>query len=567
MNDYKTPMNDYKTPNVYIEEIPNFAPSVVAGATAVPAFIGYTERAGNKIGTSYEYNNKPVRITSMVEYENIFGTAYYPQDLLTFKLSESNSYEVKTEQSALKFLLYYQLQMYFANGGGVCYIVSVGQYNDPMITLDKKKLTSGLNELTKEDEPTLIVLVDAITLEPADYYEVCTQSLQQCEDLKDRFVILDVPIVEKLDTQGQIKAINDFRSNIGQNNLKYGAAYYPYLSTNLSYSYEDSQITDIPLVAKVEIKPSSDETAEGVTFDIIDSVLTIYIVEGRSTAEEIAASWTDWTVSNYQNYDIKIIENAGAIRINTTKQPLELMLDQANDVISVDIQSALTITKSALEMITLADLKTANSKLYSELKSYLNKLRLILPPSGAIAGIYASVDKNRGVWKAPANVSINSVLEPIIKIDDAEQNNLNVHDSGKSINVIRSFTGKGTLVWGSRTLAGNDNEWRYVPVRRLFNLVEKSIKKSTSFAVFEPNSEMTWLKVRVMIENYLNGLWSQGALAGSKAEDAYFVHVGLGKTMTAQDILEGRMIVKVGMAAVRPAEFIIMQFSHLVQKS
>lgn len=567
MNDYKTPMNDYKTPNVYIEEIPNFAPSVVAGATAVPAFIGYTERAGNKIGTSYEYNNKPVRITSMVEYENIFGTAYYPQDLLTFKLSESNSYEVKTEQSALKFLLYYQLQMYFANGGGVCYIVSVGQYNDPMITLDKKKLTSGLNELTKEDEPTLIVLVDAITLEPADYYEVCTQSLQQCEDLKDRFVILDVPIVEKLDTQGQIKAINDFRSNIGQNNLKYGAAYYPYLSTNLSYSYEDSQITDIPLVAKVEIKPSSDETAGGVTFDIIDSVLTIYIVEGRSTAEEIAASWTDWTVSNYQNYDIKIIENAGAIRINTTKQPLELMLDQANDVISVDIQSALTITKSALEMITLADLKTANSKLYSELKSYLNKLRLILPPSGAIAGIYASVDKNRGVWKAPANVSINSVLEPIIKIDDAEQSNLNVHDSGKSINVIRSFTGKGTLVWGSRTLAGNDNEWRYVPVRRLFNLVEKSIKKSTSFAVFEPNSEMTWLKVRVMIENYLNGLWSQGALAGSKAEDAYFVHVGLGKTMTAQDILEGRMIVKVGMAAVRPAEFIIMQFSHLVQKS
>lgn len=560
-------MNDYKTPNVYIEEIPNFAPSVVAGATAVPAFIGYTERAGNKIGTSYEYNNKPVRITSMVEYENIFGTAYYPQDLLTFKLSESNSYEVKTEQSALKFLLYYQLQMYFANGGGVCYIVSVGQYNDPMITLDKKKLTSGLNELTKEDEPTLIVLVDAITLEPADYYEVCTQSLQQCEDLKDRFVILDVPIVEKLDTQGQIKAINDFRSNIGQNNLKYGAAYYPYLSTNLSYSYEDSQITDIPLVAKVEIKPSSDETAGGVTFDIIDSVLTIYIVEGRSTAEEIAASWTDWTVSNYQNYDIKIIENAGAIRINTTKQPLELMLDQANDVISVDIQSALTITKSALEMITLADLKTANSKLYSELKSYLNKLRLILPPSGAIAGIYASVDKNRGVWKAPANVSINSVLEPIIKIDDAEQSNLNVHDSGKSINVIRSFTGKGTLVWGSRTLAGNDNEWRYVPVRRLFNLVEKSIKKSTSFAVFEPNSEMTWLKVRVMIENYLNGLWSQGALAGSKAEDAYFVHVGLGKTMTAQDILEGRMIVKVGMAAVRPAEFIIMQFSHLVQKS
>jgi uncharacterized protein len=139
--------------------------------------------------------------------------------------------------------------------------------------------------------------------------------------------------------------------------------------------------------------------------------------------------------------------------------------------------------------------------------------------------------------------------------------------AGLSINAIRAFTGKGTLVWGARTLAGNDNEWRYVPVRRLFIMIEESVQKATAFAVFEPNDATTWLKVKAMIESYLYGLWEQGALAGPTPEAAYFVHVGLGRTMTAQDILEGRMIVEVGIAAVRPAEFIILKFTHKLQEA
>jgi phage tail sheath protein FI len=149
-----------------------------------------------------------------------------------------------------------------------------------------------------------------------------------------------------------------------------------------------------------------------------------------------------------------------------------------------------------------------------------------------------------------------------------DQEDLNVDPgSGKSINAIRSFTGKGTLVWGARTLAGNDNEWRYVSVRRFFNMVEESSKKATAQFVFEPNDANTWVKVRAMIENYLTILWRQGALAGAKPEQAFFVKVGIGQTMTAQDILEGRMIVEIGMAAVRPAEFIILRFMHKMQES
>jgi phage tail sheath protein FI len=178
------------------------------------------------------------------------------------------------------------------------------------------------------------------------------------------------------------------------------------------------------------------------------------------------------------------------------------------------------------------------------------------------------VDSNRGVWKAPANVSLNSVSRLTETIDNKEQEDLNVDVvAGKSINAIRAFTGKGILIWGARTLAGNDNEWRYVPVRRFFNMVEESVKKSTYWAVFEPNDANTWIKVKSMIENYLTQKWRDGALAGAKPDEAFFVKVGLGTTMTAQDILEGRMNVEIGMAVVRPAEFIILKFSHKMQES
>ena len=185
-----------------------------------------------------------------------------------------------------------------------------------------------------------------------------------------------------------------------------------------------------------------------------------------------------------------------------------------------------------------------------------------------MAGVYAAVDRERGVWKAPANVSLASVLGPTVKITDDAQENLNVDSTaGKSINAIRSFAGKGTLVWGARTLAGNDNEWRYINVRRLFNMIEEAARKATAFAVFEANDATTWLKVKGMIDSYLHGLWERGALAGPTAEAAYFVNVGLGKTMTAQQVLDGVMIVEIGAAAVRPAEFIIIRFSHKHQEA
>jgi phage tail sheath protein FI len=199
---------------------------------------------------------------------------------------------------------------------------------------------------------------------------------------------------------------------------------------------------------------------------------------------------------------------------------------------------------------------------YNKILKLLADQRVILPPSAAIAGAYVSVDRERGIWKAPANISLQAVVAPVIQVTTEDQEGLNIDSTGKSINAIRSFPGSGTVVWGARTLDGNSNEWRFIPVRRLFITVEESVKKATAFAVFEPNDISTWLKVKGMIDSYLYTLWERGALQGTKAEQAYFVNVGLGKTMTTDDILAGKLIVEIGLAAVRPAEFIILRFSH-----
>jgi phage tail sheath protein FI len=208
------------------------------------------------------------------------------------------------------------------------------------------------------------------------------------------------------------------------------------------------------------------------------------------------------------------------------------------------------------------------SALYSLIVTEFQKQFVVLPPSPAIAGIYARVDANKGVWKAPANEAVAAVVGPTIPMSDRDQSSLNIDaNSGKSINVIRTFPGYGSIVWGARTMNGNDNEWKYISVRRFFNMVQESVKKSSQWAVFEPNTAGTWVKIQAMIENYLFLKWRDGALAGAKPEQAYYVRVGLGTTMTSVDVLEGRLNVEIGMAVARPAEFIVLKFTQLMQQS
>ncbi|MFM0742031.1 phage tail sheath C-terminal domain-containing protein [Paraburkholderia xenovorans] len=182
-----------------------------------------------------------------------------------------------------------------------------------------------------------------------------------------------------------------------------------------------------------------------------------------------------------------------------------------------------------------------------------------IPPSVVAAGIYCSVDRARGVWKAPANVYLPSNYQVLYRTSDDLQGQFNQGSS--PINMIRVFGSDPPIVWGARTSQDSD-DWRYISVRRLFDSAERDIKTSLQAMVFEPNSQPTWEKVRTAITNYLRGLWSAGALVGTTEKDAFFVDIDEGVTMTSDDIAQGKMIVNVGMAAVRPAEFIIVQFTQ-----
>jgi len=191
----------------------------------------------------------------------------------------------------------------------------------------------------------------------------------------------------------------------------------------------------------------------------------------------------------------------------------------------------------------------------------------LMAPSAGMAGIYTSVDSNRGVWKAPANVGVQGAISPAIKIDNTAQEDLNTPLNGKSVCAIREFPGMGILVWGARTLDGNSNDWRYINVRRTVNYIDQSIKNAIKAYVFEPNDANSWRNVKNLIDNFLTELWKQGGLAGSKSTDAFSVRVGLGSTMTNVDIQNGFMRVMVMVALVRPAEFIVISFQQEMQKA
>jgi len=478
-------------PGVFIEEVSLLPPSVAGVETGIPAFIGYTAKAETPNGVNLTL--KPTRINSLRDYEDNFGKAEPENDLAvlitdavaadgTTLISRKIEASFKTGGEPSSHNMYYAMQLYFSNGGGPCYIVSVKAYTGTVL---KSDLSAGLEALSREDEPTMIVFPEAISVAASsvdDYFTLYNEALAQCADLKDRVTIIDV-----IQGTGGINAdINTvFRKNTGGlqvDNLKFGAAYYPYLKTTVDYDYTGQESTII--IKHTKVKPDA------------------------------------------------------------------------------------TTSAGALEGTTFAALKTTDNLVYEKVKAKLSEIPLEMPPSPAIAGVYARVDSERGVWKAPANVGISSISGASLKVADADQNYMNIDPtSGKSVNAIREITGRGTVVWGARTLDGNSNEWRYINVRRFFNFVEESVKKATYRFVFEPNDANTWVKVRAMIENFLTLQWRAGALQGAKPEHAFFVRVGLGQTMTPLDILEGRLIVEIGMAVARPAEFIILRFMHKMPES
>lgn len=186
----------------------------------------------------------------------------------------------------------------------------------------------------------------------------------------------------------------------------------------------------------------------------------------------------------------------------------------------------------------------------------LDKKNIAIPPSGSILGIYARSDNTRGVHKAPANEVVRACVGLDCQYSKGEQDILNP----KGVNLIRAFAGQGIRVWGARTASSNP-AWKYINVRRLFIFIEESIKANTNWVVFEPNDELLWVRVKRTIDVFLTGLWRMGSLAGADTSEAFFVDVGK-TTMSQDDIDNGRLVCIIGVAPVKPAEFVIFRITQ-----
>jgi phage tail sheath protein FI len=681
---------NYTTPGVFVEEISTFPPSVVPVATAVPAFIGYTATATGPGGVSLL--RVPTRIQSLLEFEALFGQPFAPVSYrVQLDVAGGNTLGTVTPLNATaaerRYYLYHALRQYFANGGGPCFIVSVGLFPSQVVLGNANTgLQGGLTPVRSLDGPTLILSPDAVNLSDAEQGAFHVAALTQARDLQDRFVIMDLRTGNAAPAVGVDPAAN-YRQNVGTLSLRYGAAYYPWLRTIYR---PDVHFRDMSFVtpANVAIPNATIDGLLGVAenqlvTDLRGADADVNVVTQAVNVTAWVSSPVTLTRANFtalENHfdtltgvfrtlpndtlatvrpavsNLVIYARAVAIALQTISAAnagLAPEINQAMTSLQTDaallaaITALIALEKNAAIMNIVAagrvaanvdgDYAALNGTVWlggpastvgavaanaafvaggsniataeaaaSAIRPHFSRIAAavlavfeaagflsagaearvfdghpvlraarerviremsLLPPSGAVAGVYSAVDRTRGVWVAPANVSLAEVIEPAVRVNDAGQGRFNVHTSGKSVNVIRAFTGQGTLVWGARTLAGNDNEWRYINVRRFFNMAETSIKKATEPFVFEPNAAGTWVRVKSMIEAFLTIQWRQGALMGATTGRAFFVRVGLGQTMTAQDILEGRMIVEIGMAVVRPAEFIILKFAHKMQEN
>lgn len=538
-----------KTPGVYIVEKSAFPNTVVEAATAIPAFIGITEKARNE---SDSLVGKPWKINSMTEFLQYFGGAPAPEFALSIEdaptTDEDNRkifYGIRsTDKEKPKMLnvrepknlfsLYYQMVMFFANGGGTCYIVSIGTYEDKDPAIDKNKVAAALAALEKEQEITMVVVPEAAFAN--DCKDIQTQVLAHCGKMMNRFAILDVQ-PKKTSNETMEQQVETFRTNVGANFLSYGAAYHPWLNTSVL----------------------SDKEIDG----------TVLSWNYKEEVPDIAAFFAP--ESKFPEYFKTVFNEIKTGKRTEVKEKLGEdglpVKDAEGNTITEEVQVALTADQLTAMKNNLHNALLQNFSGYQYIVNKVKEKLNRLPPSAAMAGLYTMADNTRGVWKAPANVSVNYVNSPTESIDNAMQEDLNMPMNGKAVNAIRAFPGEGIKVWGARTLDGNSQDWRYVNVRRTMMFLEESVKNAAKAYVFEPNVAGTWMNVRSMVDNFLRSVWKRGGLAGATPEDAYEVHVGLGDTMTAEDVLNGTMRVTVLVAIIRPAEFIEITFQQQMQKS
>lgn len=511
---------DINTPGVYINEQNAFPNSVAPVATAVPAFIGYTPQA---LYQGKSYVNVPVKITSFADFQAFFcypdppapaspSKQYSPEYYLVqqkaqpskgdYMLIDGAYYSVVPDPSTI-YYMYNSIRLFYENGGADAYIVSVGGYGAP------SKIPMSPGDQIVNPNVRLDDLMNGL-------------SLLQNEEEPTMYICPEATLLS-VDDNGT-------------------------------------------LMQEMLLQCSNMQTAVCI-FDVIggrDPDPILYMNDISTFRSNTGSAGLDYGVAYYPFVGTTIMANGDIDYTNLfggdVKQlaPFVNPPDNPNPAAVAilanieDPSSALTVAQNNNALITA-------SNIYSLIIKHVLADVNVLPPSGGMAGVITSTDNQYGVWQAPANTSITGVVSLPITLSESQQAGLNVDAiSGKSINAIRAFNGLGILVWGARTLDGNSQDWRYIPVRRTMIFLEQSCKLAARGYVFEPNDKNTWQAVTAMISSFLTTIWKEGGLQGASAADAFSVACGLGTTMTSDDILNGFMKVTVKVAIVHPAEFIVI---------
>ncbi len=577
-------MAEYLSPGVYVEEFASGGQPMEGVGTSTAGFIGMAERG--------PVEGVPELVTNFSEFKRTYG-----------------GYLSENEFGTYRFLAY-SVENFFVNGGARCFIMRVAPQD--------AKCSVGY--APDETKPVLSFAAknpgiwgDAITITMTPQSKAKTQ-------------VKEI-ITEGTDKKYKVKSSSGFLAGdivayVNEDKITYNKVVKSQ-DNLISFETEFAEdIVDTDLIPKkvittcemrIDVKYEDIvETYENVSFNIESpnfigkkiaksNLVTVSYTETeekevKTPFAQIAgaddAVKTVITLKNGSNGDISSVTAADFIGVDNgagKRTGIQAFVD--NDVVSLmavpgvtdpNVQLSLVAhcenlasrfavldvpreAKKVQDVIAHRDLFDSNyAALYHpwlQVFDPLDKKNTAIPPSGSVLGIYARSDNSRGVHKAPANEVVRACVGLDCQFNKGEQDILNP----KGVNLIRSFPGQGIRVWGART-ASSDGSWKYINVRRLFIYIEESIKANTNWAVFEPNDENLWDRVKRTISVFLNNMWREGSLAGASPEEAFYVNVGR-DTMSQDDINNGRLICVIGVAPVKPAEFVIFRLTQKTSDS
>jgi phage tail sheath protein FI len=519
-------MPTYLTPGVYVEEVPSTSKPIEGVSTSIAAFVGLAP--GGPVNT-------PMRISNWTQFAKIYGDPVEP---------ENGPF---MEGAYLAHSVY----GFFQNGGSLCWIVRVGQTATGGAPAAQAALPAagdnGVETLRVLAQPDVDGQVKVeVTENPIIKNEGDGEGDKPAGNSDPSY---------KIRITGPGAAVEEYDGltlKKGRNNLltKVNAASKLITIEETGGALPEAQRAPAPGTYVLSAPSVSSERL--AASDFAGDVAKRRGIGGLAAVDEITmvAIPDLWAIA----------ENGNGAVVKDLQGKLIAHCENAGDRMAILDAPADKIPQEVLDWrMNDAGYDSKFATLYwpwIEVMNPLNNRPLTIPPSGHVAGVWCRTDSTRGVHKAPANEVTLGANSVAFQITQAEQGSLNK----VGINCIRAFPGRGIRIWGARTLS-SDPEWRYINVRRLFNYVSESVMQGTQWSVFEPNDEKLWIQLRIAASSFLTRTWREGALFGSSPEQAFFVKCD--DETNPPDVIEaGQVVCEIGIAPVKPAEFVIFRLSQ-----